>query len=159
MAVLCVLSPSSDSDPAHFKSLKKFDWRVYIWYTLKQVSKIIFQFIILTRKGRLEQMELKIDPNGIWYHGSNMVFSELREGSTITQWKELAEAFSHQPDRLSYDDNGKIYHNGTEKGYLYVIDEPIVVGVDVYQHPRTVMDENAEFLTKRPLKVRMIAEL
>jgi len=24
------------------------------------------RFIILTRKGRLEQMELKIDPNGIW---------------------------------------------------------------------------------------------
>ena len=104
-------------------------------------------------------MEIKIEPSGIWYHGSNMVFSELREGSTITQWRELAEAFSHQPSRLSYDDNGVIYHNGTEKGYLYVIDEPIVVGVDVYQHPRTVMDENAEFLTKRPLKVRMIAEL
>ena len=31
-------------DLAHFKSLKKFDWRVYIWYTLKQVSKINFQF-------------------------------------------------------------------------------------------------------------------
>ena len=30
-------------DLAHFKSLKKFDGRVYIWYTLKQVSKIIFQ--------------------------------------------------------------------------------------------------------------------
>ncbi|MBQ6659816.1 MAG: hypothetical protein IJM57_00130 [Lachnospiraceae bacterium] len=104
-------------------------------------------------------MELKIDPNGIWYHGSNKVFSELREGSTITQWKELAEAFSHQPSRLSYDDDGVIYHNGTEKGYLYVIDEPIAVGIDVYQHPRTVMDENAEFLTKRPIKVRMICEL
>ena len=104
-------------------------------------------------------MEIKIDPNGIWYHGSNKVFSELREGSTITQWKELAEAFSHQPDRLSYDDDGKIYHNGTEKGYLYVIDEPITVGVDVYQHPETVMDENAEFLTSRPIKVRMIDEL
>ena len=103
-------------------------------------------------------MEIKIDPNGIWYHGSNKVFSELREGSTITQWKELAEAFSHQPDRLSYDDDGKIYHNGTEKGYLYVIDEPITVGVDVYQHPETVMDENAEFLTRRPIKVRMIGE-
>ena len=87
------------------------------------------------------------------------LFSELREGSTITQWKELAEAFSHQPDRLSYDDNGKIYHNGTEKGYLYVIDEPITVGIDVYQHPRTVMDENAEFLTKRPIKVKMVCEL
>ena len=104
-------------------------------------------------------MKLTIDPNGIWYHGSNMVFSELREGSTITQWKELAEAFSHQPDRLSYDDDGKIYHNGTEKGYLYVIDEPITVGIDVYQHPRTVMDENAEFLTKRPIKVKMVCEL
>ena len=104
-------------------------------------------------------MEIKIEPSGIWYHGSNMVFSELREGSTITQWRELAEAFSHQPSRLSYDDNGVIYHNGTEKGYLYVIDEPITVGVDVYQHPRTVMDENAEFLTKRPIKVKMICEL
>ena len=88
-----------------------------------------------------------------------MVFSELREGSTITQWRELAEAFSHQPSRLSYDDNGVIYHNGTEKGYLYTIDEPITVGIDVYQHPETVMDENAEFLTKRPLKVKMLCEL
>ena len=53
-------------------------------------------------------MEIKIDPNGTWYHGSNTVFTELREGSTVTQWKELAEAFSHQPERLSYDDNGVI---------------------------------------------------
>ena len=104
-------------------------------------------------------MEIKIEPSGICYHGSNMVFSELREGSTITQWRELAEAFSHQPSRLSYDDNGVIYHNGTEKGYLYTIDEPITVGIDVYQHPETVMDENAEFLTKRPLKVKMLCEL
>ena len=36
-------------------------------------------------------------PDGIWYHGSNKFFKELREKSTITQWKELAEAFSHQP--------------------------------------------------------------
>lgn len=30
---------------------------------------------------------------------------------------------------------------------------------DVYQHPRTAMDSNAEFLTKRSLMVRLIAEL
>ena len=101
-------------------------------------------------------MELKIDPNGIWYHGSNMIFSELKEGSTVTQWKELAEAFSHRPKRLSYDDNGIISHDGKEKGYLYMLDEPIVVDIDVYQHPRTVMDKNAEFLTKRPLKVKLM---
>ena len=60
---------------------------------------------------------------------------------------------------MGYDDNGVISHNGTEKGYLYIIDEPIIVGIDICQHPRTTMDENVEFLTKRPLKVRMICEL
>ena len=109
--------------------------------------------------GRGQYMKIEIQPDGIWYHGSNMIFSELRTNSTITQWKELAEAFSHQPSGLGYDDNGVISHNGIEKGYLYIIDEPIIVGVDIYQHPRTTMDENAEFLTKRPLKVKMICEL
>ena len=37
--------------------------------------------------------------------------------------------------------------------------EAVVVGEDVYQHPGTTMDENAEFLTNRPLKVKMICEL
>lgn len=104
-------------------------------------------------------MKIEIQSDGIWYHGSDKIFSELRTNSTITQWKELAEAFSYQPSRLSYDDNGKITHNGVEKGYSYIIDEPIAVGVDIYQHPKTSMDENAEFLTRRPLKVKMICEL
>ena len=104
-------------------------------------------------------MKIDINPDGIWYHGSNCVFTELRENSTVTPWRELAEAFSHQPSRLNYDDNGVISHNGKEKGYLYIIDEPVTVGVDIYQHPRTTMDPNAEFLTRRPLKVKMICEL
>lgn len=104
-------------------------------------------------------MKIEIQKDGIWYHGSDQVFSELRAGSTVTQWRELAEAFSHKPSALGYDDDGEIRHNGTKKGYLYVIDEPVEVGIDIYQHPRTTMDENAEFLTKRPLKVRMICEV
>ena len=104
-------------------------------------------------------MKIVIQPNGVWYHGSNKIFAELKTNSTITQWRELAEAFSHQPSGLGYDDNGAISHNGTEKGFLYIIDEPIVVGEDICQHPRTTMDENAEFLTKRPLKVKLISEL
>ena len=104
-------------------------------------------------------MKISVKQDGIWYHGSNQLFSVLRENSTITQWRELAEAFSHQPDRLSYDDNGVIHHNGTQKGYLYIIDEPVTAGIDIYQHPWTTMDENAEFLTKRPLKVKLICEL
>ncbi len=104
-------------------------------------------------------MKIKIQSNGIWYHGSNKIFTELRTNSTITQWKELAEAFSHKPSGLGYGDNGVIVHNGTEKGYLYIVDEPIIIGIDIYQHPRTTMDSNAEFLTKRPLKVKLICEL
>ena len=104
-------------------------------------------------------MKIEIKPDEIWYHGSNKIFTELRINSAITQWRELAEAFSHKPSALGYDDNGVICHNGTEKGYLYIIDEPLIIGKDIYQHPRTTMDENAEFLTKRPLKVKMISEL
>ena len=104
-------------------------------------------------------MKIEVKPDGIWYHGSNKVFTELRTGSTITQWKELAEAFSHQPSVLCYEDDGTISHNGKEKGYLYIIDEPVDIQGDIYQHPRTTMDENAEFLTKRPLKVKIICEL
>ena len=104
-------------------------------------------------------MELKIKEDGVWYHGSNLIFDTLRTGSTITQWRELAEAFSHQPSRLSYDDDGIITHNGTEPGYLYIIDEPIKVGVDVISHPRTTMSENAEFLVNRPLKLKLIENL
>ena len=39
---------------------------------------------------------------------------------------------------------------------MYVIDEPIEMGKDVYPHPGSTMDENAEFLTKRPLKVKRV---
>lgn len=104
-------------------------------------------------------MEIKIDPNGTWYHGSPMEFSELRAGSTITQWKELAEAFSHKPSMLGYDDDGVITHNGRLKGYLYIIDEPVEVGRELSPHTRTTMDENAEFITARPLRVRLVKEL
>lgn len=104
-------------------------------------------------------MKIEIKKDGIWYHGSNEIFSELKINSTVTQWKELAEAFSHKPSVLSYEDSGAIRHNGTLKGYLYRIDEPIAVGEDIVKHPRTTMDGNAEFLTKRPLKVKLICEL
>ena len=104
-------------------------------------------------------MKIQLNADGIWYHGSNMVFEELRANSTVTPWRELAEAFSHQPSSLSYDDDGNIFHNGTQQGFLYVFDEPVASGEDVYQHPRTTMDENAEFLTRRPLKVKLIAEV
>ena len=98
-----------------------------------------------------------IDMSKPWYHGSNIEFDVLREGSTITQWKELAEAFATKPTQLSYDEIlSPISHNGTEPGLLYIIDEPLEIGVDIYQHPRTTMDQGVEFLTKRELNLKRI---
>ena len=52
-------------------------------------------------------MKIPFQPDGVWYHGSPVLFTELKAGSTITQWRALAEAFSHQPGMLSYNDLGK----------------------------------------------------
>ena len=107
-----------------------------------------------------------VDPEGIWYHGSNLQFSLLRSGSTVTQRRSLAEAFSHKPTVLCWEDElldgdsepgkGDILHNGRESGWLYQIDEEVVIGRDLYPHPRTTMAPNLEFLTARPLRVRLL---
>ena len=56
-------------------------------------------------------MRIEIKEDGTWFHGSNRRVGWLRAGSTITQWQALAEAFSHQPSRLGYDDDGIIGQN------------------------------------------------
>ena len=38
-----------------------------------------------------------------------------------------------------------ITHNGTETGPVYAIDEPNLMDVDIYQHPRTTMDMVSNF--------------
>jgi hypothetical protein len=106
---------------------------------------------------KVKRMEYQIDMTKPWFHGSNLEFDTLREGSTITQWRELAEAFATQPTMLEYEEIYKqITHNGTEKGILYLVDEQLIMDVDIYQHPRTTMDKGIEFLTKRPIKLKRI---
>ena len=102
-------------------------------------------------------MAYPVDMNNPWYHGSPVLMDNLREGSTITQWKELALAFSKKHSTLSYNNIfGEINHNGVEDGFLYIIDESILIDVDIYQHPRTSMDIGVEFITKRQLKLKRI---
>jgi hypothetical protein len=102
-------------------------------------------------------MVFSLNINNPWYHGSPIEIDILREGSTVTQWKELAIAFSKKPTSLSYYEIlGDITHNGSEKGILYIIDEKITIDKDIYQHPRTTMDKGVEYLTKRPLKLKRI---
>jgi len=90
-----------------------------------------------------------------WYHGSPHELTTLREGSTITQDRRLAEVFAHKPAIVCVSDEGLIQHNGTLPGYLYYIAEDIGPD-DVYPHPRTTMEEKKEWLTRRELRVALI---
>lgn len=99
-----------------------------------------------------------INKNLPWFHGSPLELTELAPGSTITQWKELAEAFSHKPSRLEYADVfGAIGHNGILHGYLYRIDEPVNMEEDIHPHPRSSMDEGVEWITNRPLRLKRVS--
>ena len=102
---------------------------------------------------------MNLNENETWYHGSHLLFDVLDENSTITQWKELAEAFSHKPTMLCIDNDEQILHNGLQYGYLYKIDEEIKIGVDINEHPRTTMGKNMEFLTTRPLRVKLLCHV
>lgn len=93
-----------------------------------------------------------------WYHGSNRRFTVLRAGSTVTPNRALAESFSHKPSLLSCEKDGTILHNGRRRGFLYIV-EPFHAETDFIPHPRTTLPPGAEYLTTRPLRVRLIAEL
>lgn len=79
----------------HFGDIKTL---LAVKCTLARQKSAVWQKMYAYEYNGMEDkvMKIDIDPNDIWYHGSNQVFSELREGSTITQWRALAEAFSHQ---------------------------------------------------------------
>ena len=38
-------------------------------------------------------MKLEIEPNGVWYHGSNVIFDVLRKGSTVGSGENLQRLF------------------------------------------------------------------
>ena len=95
--------------------------------------------------------------SGDWFHGSPLGLTILREGSTITQRRELARVFSHKPSIVSLGDDGRIQHNGSLPGHLYCVDEPVSEG-DVVPHPRTTMGPGDEWLTTRELRLRWIED-
>ena len=90
-----------------------------------------------------------------WYHGSPLVLSTLRKGSTITQDRGLARVFSHKPTLISISDEGRMRHNGSVPGVLYIISETVEPD-DVAPHPRSAMECGKEWLTRRGLRVTLI---
>jgi hypothetical protein len=93
-----------------------------------------------------------------WYHGSQQQLSVLRPGSSITQNRTIARAFSHRPSAVSQeivDGRLVVKHNGTTPGYLYeVIDE--IGPDDIYPHPHPINETEWEWLTRRELRVRLV---
>lgn len=92
-----------------------------------------------------------------WYHGSQQELTILRVGSSITQDRDIARIFSHQPEISTVEDDGTYKHNGTMPGYLHIVDEPITAD-DVEPHPHPINASKWEWLTKRAIKVRLIEQ-
>ena len=99
---------------------------------------------------------------GTWYHGSQQRLTRLRAGSSITQNRAVAKAFSHRPSLGSMSASGEgkewsVRHNGATPGYLYAVSEEIGPG-DLRPHPHPVNVSRWEWLTKRDLDVVLVEE-
>ena len=94
------------------------------------------------------------DYSRTWYHGSQQELNRLRCGSSISQSRDVAKAFSHRPSLLSMSGES-LKHDGVTPGYLYVVAEEIVPD-DVHPHPHPVNAERWEWLSSRELKVELI---
>lgn len=99
---------------------------------------------------------------GTWYHGSRQRLSTLRAGSSITQNRDVAKAFSHRPSLVSMSqsedgDEWSVRHDGATPGFLYVVAEEIRVG-DVRPHPHPVNVSRWEWLTNRDMSLTLIEE-
>lgn len=99
-----------------------------------------------------------------WYHGSQQKLTKLRIGSSITQYRNVAKAFSHCPSLVSISDGGeslsdklRVKHNGVTPGYLYVVSDGIGPD-DVYPHPHPANAGHWEWLTNRELNLELIEQ-
>ena len=91
-----------------------------------------------------------------WFHGSPEELTELREGSWVTQFEELAKAFSHRPSLISMGGDGKsVKHNGELAGFLYVVDETVGPDDVIYLADTA----QTHWQTQRGLTLRCVANL
>jgi hypothetical protein len=91
-----------------------------------------------------------------WYHGSPLELTVLREGSTITQNRDLARVFSHKPSIVAFREHGGLLgHSGEKSGFLYRVVAPITAD-DIHPHPTSSMDPGEEWLTDRELRLELI---
>jgi hypothetical protein len=89
-----------------------------------------------------------------WYHGSNLELTSLRIGTSVTEDRYLASAFSHQPALLGRSD-GSVRHNGTEPGFLYEVAETLS-DADLEKHPHPANEDGWEWLITPEVAVTLL---
>ena len=92
-----------------------------------------------------------------WYHGSQQKLTTLRIGSSITQNRNVAKVFSHNPSLVTQSEGGTVKHDGVTPGYLYTVADEIGPD-DVYPHPHPVNVTRWEWLTNRELRLKLIEQ-
>ena len=107
-----------------------------------------------------------IDYRRTWYHGSQRRLTSLRAGSSITQIRKAAKAFSHRPSKVTMSFGGEgepqldewnVRHDGVMPGFLHVVSEQIGPA-DVSPHPHPANASRFEWLAHRDLKLELIEE-
>ena len=88
----------------------------------------------------------------------------LRAGSSITQNRGVAKAFSHRPSKvaMTYSGDGEpqiddwnVKHDGITSGFLYVVSDEIAPD-DVGPHPHPANASRFEWLTNREMNLKLI---
>ena len=89
-----------------------------------------------------------------WYHGSPEKLRVLRKGSWVTQFKEMAKAFSHRPSLISLDDDCQaVKHDGQRDHFRPV--HPVRGSATVHTSPYSrsrVLSRNG-FLAGVPIRM------
>lgn len=97
----------------------------------------------------------------LWYHGSPVKLDRLPAGSTVTQVRNLARAFAHQPTLVSLGESGKVRHNGIEAGYIYCISEEVrpkdVRPLAITGLSGADAKESQAWITERSLRIKLIS--
>lgn len=98
-----------------------------------------------------------------WFHGSPAKLTNLKTGSSITPFMEIAKAYSHKPERLELsvlEDTEKnlihveVKHDGRLPGFIYqvLIADPI----ELRKPDENLGPLGEEMVTTREMTLRLI---
>jgi len=94
--------------------------------------------------------------DGPFYHGSPLELTVLSKGSVVSPFIEVAKAFSHKPNIVSFlsQDCTAIKHDGKLPGFLYLVVD--AQPGDILEMPET---DSTHWVIQRDLPIKLVCEL